>query len=111
MTKDNHLLGKFSLTGIQLAPKGHPQIEVTFEIDVNGDGTLSFLEFTSYLVELAHTQYATEQNQVEKDGYDASKLNGLLNRPTLPEIAVHPTCNCPKDGVWGCPLRRPDSSR
>jgi heat shock protein 5 len=36
MTKDNHLLGKFDLTGIPPAPRGVPQIEVTFEIDVDG---------------------------------------------------------------------------
>ncbi|KAF0462691.1 heat shock protein 70 [Gigaspora margarita] len=36
MTKDNNLLGKFELTGIPPAPRGVPQIEVTFEIDANG---------------------------------------------------------------------------
>eukprot|EP00486_Rosalina_sp_Unknown_P011589 CAMPEP_0201592788 /NCGR_PEP_ID=MMETSP0190_2-20130828/190590_1 /ASSEMBLY_ACC=CAM_ASM_000263 /TAXON_ID=37353 /ORGANISM="Rosalina sp." /LENGTH=741 /DNA_ID=CAMNT_0048051721 /DNA_START=194 /DNA_END=2419 /DNA_ORIENTATION=+ len=36
MTKDNILLGKFELSGIQPAPRGVPQIEVTFEIDANG---------------------------------------------------------------------------
>jgi len=36
MTKDNHILGKFDLTGIPPAARGVPQIEVTFEIDVNG---------------------------------------------------------------------------
>merc|ERR1711923_105701 len=36
MTKDNHLLGKFGLTGIPPAPRGVPQIEVTFDIDANG---------------------------------------------------------------------------
>lgn len=36
MTKDNHLLGKFDLKDIPPAPRGVPQIEVTFEIDVNG---------------------------------------------------------------------------
>merc|ERR1719414_939412 len=36
MTKDNHLLGKFELGGIPPAPRGQPQIEVTFEIDSNG---------------------------------------------------------------------------
>lgn len=36
MTKDNHQLGKFDLTEIPPAPRGVPQIEVTFEIDVNG---------------------------------------------------------------------------
>merc|ERR1712023_553400 len=36
MTKDNVLLGKFELTGLPPAPRGTPQIEVTFEIDANG---------------------------------------------------------------------------
>jgi len=36
MTKDNHLLGKFELSGIPPAPRGVPQVEVTFEIDANG---------------------------------------------------------------------------
>merc|ERR1719488_13333 len=36
MTKHNHALGKFELTGIPPAPRGVPQIEVTFEIDANG---------------------------------------------------------------------------
>jgi len=36
MTKDNVLLGKFELSGIPPAPRGVPQIEVTFEIDANG---------------------------------------------------------------------------
>jgi len=35
MTKDNHLLGKFELTGIPPAARGVPQIEVTFEVDAN----------------------------------------------------------------------------
>jgi len=36
MVKDNHQLGKFDLGGIAPAPRGTPQIEVTFEIDSNG---------------------------------------------------------------------------
>jgi len=36
MTKDNHMLGKFNLEGIPPAPRGVPQIEVTFDIDANG---------------------------------------------------------------------------
>ena len=35
-TQDNHHLGRFDLTGIKKAPRGQPQIEVTFEVDVNG---------------------------------------------------------------------------
>ena len=36
MTRDNNLLGKFELTNIPPAPRGVPQIEVTFDIDRNG---------------------------------------------------------------------------
>jgi L1 cell adhesion molecule like protein len=36
LTKDNHILGKFNLEGIPPAPRGTPQIEVTFDIDANG---------------------------------------------------------------------------
>jgi len=36
MTKDNNLLGKFELSGIPPAPRGVPQIEVTFDIDADG---------------------------------------------------------------------------
>jgi len=36
LTKDNNLLGKFELMGIPPAPRGVPQIEVTFDLDANG---------------------------------------------------------------------------
>merc|ERR1719161_2221509 len=36
LAKDNHLLGSFSFAGLAPAPRGQPQIEVTFEIDSNG---------------------------------------------------------------------------
>merc|ERR1719414_2551295 len=36
LTKDNHKLGEFNLTGIPPAPRGTPKIEVTFDIDANG---------------------------------------------------------------------------
>merc|ERR1719197_1421910 len=35
-TKDNNLLGKFQLDGIPPAPRGVPQVEVTFDVDTNG---------------------------------------------------------------------------
>jgi len=43
-TKDNNLLGKFELTGIPPAPRGVPQIEVTFDLDANGIMSVSALE-------------------------------------------------------------------
>jgi len=44
MTKDNHILGKFDLTGIPPAPRGTPQIEVTFDVDANGILNVSAVE-------------------------------------------------------------------
>ena len=44
MTKDNNLLGKFELSGIPPAPRGVPQIEVTFDIDANGILNVTALE-------------------------------------------------------------------
>ena len=36
MAQDNRTIGKFQLTGIPPAPRGMPQVEVTFDIDANG---------------------------------------------------------------------------
>ncbi|MHA3845647.1 molecular chaperone DnaK [Mycoplasma sp. VS276A1] len=41
MANDNKLLGQFNLTGIEAAPRGIPQIEVSFSIDVNGITTVT----------------------------------------------------------------------
>ncbi|XP_073494112.1 heat shock 70 kDa protein [Phyllobates terribilis] len=47
MTKDNNLLGKFDLSGIPPAPRGVPQIEVTFDIDANGILNVSAVDKSS----------------------------------------------------------------
>ena len=47
MTKDNDLLGQFELTGIAPAPRGVPQIEVTYDIDANGILKVSAKDKTS----------------------------------------------------------------
>ncbi|KAI8981119.1 70 kDa heat shock protein 3 [Pilobolus umbonatus] len=46
-TKDNNLLGKFELSGIPPAPRGIPQIEVTFDVDTNGILNVSALDKTT----------------------------------------------------------------
>lgn len=43
-TKDNSLLGRFDLTGIPPAPRGVPQIEVSFDLDANGILNVSAVE-------------------------------------------------------------------
>ena len=47
MTKDNNLLGKVNLEGIPPAPRGTPQIEVTFDIDANGILNVSAMDKAS----------------------------------------------------------------
>jgi len=44
MTRDNHLLGRFELSGIPPAPRGVPQIEVTFDVTADGILNVSALE-------------------------------------------------------------------
>jgi len=44
MTKDNHPLGKFNLSGIPPAKRGVPQIEVTFDMDSDGILSVSALD-------------------------------------------------------------------
>jgi len=50
MTQGNNLLGKFELTGIPPAPRGVPQIEVTFDIDANGILQVSALDKTTKIL-------------------------------------------------------------
>lgn len=47
MTKDNHKLGEFQLDGIAPAPRGQPQIEVSFDIDANGILNVTAIEKSS----------------------------------------------------------------
>ncbi|XP_068211130.1 heat shock-related 70 kDa protein 2-like [Palaemon carinicauda] len=47
MTRDNNLLGKFDLNGIPPAPRGVPQIEVTFDVDANGILNVSAVDKSS----------------------------------------------------------------
>jgi molecular chaperone DnaK len=48
-SSDNNLLGEFSLTGIPAAPKGEPEIEVTFDIDANGIVSVSAKDLATNL--------------------------------------------------------------
>jgi heat shock protein 1/8 len=57
MTRDNHLLGKFDLEGIPPAPRGVPQIDVTFDLDANGNKNLFnwfFIRSSSFFQGILH---------------------------------------------------------
>ena len=69
MTKDNHLLGKFDLTGIPPAPRGVPQIEVTFEIDENSILSVSALEKGTGRVE--SITITNDKGRLSKEEIDA----------------------------------------
>jgi len=70
MAKDNRTLGRFQLTGIPPAPRGVPQIEVTFDIDANGilhvsakDKATGKEQSITISVKLRNTQRRTEEEE------------------------------------------------
>merc|ERR1711922_76378 len=78
MTRDNHLLGKFDLTGIPPAPRGTPQIEVTFDVDANGILNVSAVEKGSGKQEkitITNDKGRLSKEDIEKMVNDAEKFN------------------------------------
>jgi L1 cell adhesion molecule like protein len=76
MTRDNNLLGKFELSGIPPAPRGKPQIEVTFDIDANGIMTVNALDKTtgkSNKITITNDKGRLSAEEVEKMVKDAEK--------------------------------------
>ncbi|KAL4488065.1 hypothetical protein ABPG72_009403 [Tetrahymena utriculariae] len=77
MTKDNHLLGKFDLTGIPAAPRGQPQIEVTFEVDINGILQVSAVEKSAGVknqITITNDSGRLSKEEIEKMLDDAKKF-------------------------------------
>jgi len=77
MTKDNHLLGKFDLTGIPPAPRGVPQIEVTFDVDANGILNVSAVEKGSGKAEkitITNDKGRLSNEEIEKMVNDAERF-------------------------------------
>merc|ERR1719299_285921 len=77
MTKDNHQLGKFNLEGIPPAPRGTPQIEVTFDVDANGILNVSAVEKGSGKVEkitITNDKGRLSNEEIERMVNDAEKF-------------------------------------
>ena len=77
MTKDNHLLGKFDLTGIPPAPRGVPQIEVTFDIDANGILNVSAMDKSSgksQKITITNDKGRLSKEDIEKMVSDAERF-------------------------------------
>merc|ERR1712054_381628 len=77
MTKDNHNLGKFELSGIREAPRGVPQIEVTFDIDANGILNVSAIDKDSGKtnnITITNDTGRLSQDEIEKMVNDAEKF-------------------------------------
>merc|ERR1712107_388540 len=77
MTKDNHLLGKFDLTGIPPAPRGVPQIEVTLDIDVNGILNVSSVDKSTNKgnkITITNDQGRLSKGDIERMVNDAEKF-------------------------------------
>lgn len=79
MTKDNHLLGKFNLEGIPPAPRGVPQIEVTFDLDANGIMNVSASEKATGKVNkitITNEKGRLSKDEIERMVSDAEKFKG-----------------------------------
>merc|ERR1712012_1399445 len=77
MTKDNHLLGKFDLSGIPPAPRGVPQIEVTLDIDVNGILNVSACDKStgkSQKITITNDKGRLSKEEIERMVNDAEKF-------------------------------------
>ncbi|KAI9360288.1 hsp71-like protein [Pilaira anomala] len=75
-TKDNNLLGKFELTGIPPAPRGVPQVEVTFDVDANGILNVSALDKTtgkSNKITITNDKGRLSKEEIERMVNDAEK--------------------------------------
>lgn len=75
-TKDNNLLGKFELSGIPPAPRGVPQIEVTFDIDANGILNVSAADKTtgkSSRITITNDKGRLSKEEIERMVNDAEK--------------------------------------
>ena len=107
MTKDNHLLGKFDLNGIPPAPRGVPQIEVTFEIDENsilsvtahekGTGKQESITITNDKGRLSKEEIEAMIKDAEKFAEEDKLLKEKIDAKNSLENYVYPMRNTIED--------------
>jgi molecular chaperone DnaK len=100
MAADNKLLGQFDLVGIPPAPRGVPQIEVTFDIDANGIVNVSALDKATQKAQSIRIQASGGLNEAEiqrmvKDAEshaaDDKKRRELVEAKNQGEALIHST--------------------
>ena len=113
MTKDNHQLGKFDLTNIPPAPRGVPQIEVTYEIDANGilvvsaedkgTGSKEKITITNDQNRLTPEDIEKMINDAEKFADEDAKLKGKVEARNELESYAYSLKNqlCDKEKLGG----------
>ncbi|KAL3672216.1 70-kilodalton heat shock protein [Phytophthora oleae] len=86
MTHDNHLLGKFNLDGIPPMPRGVPQIDVTFDVDVNGILNVSAVEKSTgkeNKITITNDKGRLSQAEIDRMVADAEKYKDQDERNKL----------------------------
>jgi len=79
-TKDNNLLGKFELSGIPPAPRGVPEVKVTFDIDANGILSVSAADKTtgkSNRITITNDRGRLSKEEIEWMVNDAERYKGV----------------------------------
>jgi molecular chaperone DnaK len=92
MARDNRLLGQFNLDGIPPAPRGVPQIEVSFDIDVNGILKVSAKDIATQKVQTVSIEKSSglSESEIEKMRTDAeSHAEEDLRKRKLAEARNH----------------------
>jgi L1 cell adhesion molecule like protein len=111
LTRDNHQLGKFELSGIPPAPRGTPQIEVTFDIDANGIMNVSALEkgtgktnkitISNDGSRLSKEDIQKMVNDAEKYKQDDEQVRTLVERKNQLEQSIYSTKSAYEEKLKG----------
>ncbi|CAG07496.1 unnamed protein product, partial [Tetraodon nigroviridis] len=112
MTKDNNLLGKFELTGIPPAPRGVPQIEVTFDIDANGILNVSAVDKSTgkeNKITITNDKGRLSKEEIEQMVQDAEKYKAedevqrekIAAKNSLESYAYHMKSSVEDDAMKG----------